>query len=94
MGVQEALADLGSTADEVAASLRYRGIKGSIDDPCGCPIANYIKSLGYGYASVGGGFAYAARDDIRLATECLPLPGPVQQFIRAFDNRAYPDLNE
>lgn len=43
--VTAALVTLGNTADEVAASLREKGITGHVSDSGLCPIANYIKTL-------------------------------------------------
>ncbi len=42
MDVLVALLDLGSTGDEIARTLKERGIAGRPRSPQGCPIAHYL----------------------------------------------------
>ncbi|WP_329242834.1 hypothetical protein OG417_44820 [Actinoallomurus sp. NBC_01490] len=41
--LSQVLAQLGNSPGKVAATLRTAGIRGKPHDPCGCPIAQYIK---------------------------------------------------
>lgn len=86
--VLELLAALGDTELEVAVSLRERGIKGRPGNARCCPVANYLTP----------GVPCVAVDEDSVAfsgkhsREYVLLPGPVADFVIAFDHGAYPDL--
>lgn len=83
---------LGNTADEVADSLRLRGIKGYKGDACQCPVANYlIAELGTypGDLVTYDIVSYSTPDDSGFS---FRTPEPVFQFILRFDTGVYPDL--
>lgn len=72
--IQQALAELGDTAMDVAINLRMKGIKGLRREPFSCPVANYLLSeTGY---RVGVSPAY---------THDIETPAPVAEFVRSFD---------
>lgn len=84
--VEEALAALPPTADEVAELFAEIGIKGTPGAGGHCPVANYLKQefpadprpVFYYDAAVGDVF--------------VPAPAHLFAFARAFDDGAYPDL--
>ncbi len=78
----KALESLGSTPDEVAQSLRDKGIKGARCHTGYCPLAKLIG----GYVHVQG--AYVGRE------EGFELPKACKEFIRAFDYGSYQDIHE
>jgi hypothetical protein len=80
----ELLTRLGTTADEVAATLRDLGIRGQRFDGCDCPVARYLADHGHEMA-VGSVSA-------KSQWERVLLPHPVAHFAMAFDQGAYPEL--
>ena len=76
---------LGTTAAEVAESLRAMGVRGVRGNPCTCPIARY---LGPGWEVSGN---EAAGVDV-LHYRLVSLPSPVRAFLRGFDGGLYPEL--
>lgn len=79
------LSVLGSTPDQVAATLVSKGIKGEPMRVCFCPIANYLKSIGYitpytDSMGAGAGDIYS------------PVPEAVSLFIMAFDDGEFAEL--
>lgn len=87
MGPADYLAALGRTADEVAATLAALGMTGSQIVADYCPVARYLHDHAkLGWAAVS--CASIAGD--RFAT--FDTPGPVADFVRAFDRGAYPEL--
>lgn len=83
---------LGKTPDEVADSLRAKGIVGrQISAGC-CPVANYLKSSTRESCepSVCAYFVDLL-DGVTPATRVVPGPA-VANFIRNFDRDKYPDL--
>jgi hypothetical protein len=87
MTVEEALAALGKTEAEIAESLVAGSWRGKPLDGCKCPIANYLKAMGFDVAV----------DQERLTTdegEEIETPDAVSEFIEAFDGGTYPNLIE
>lgn len=90
-GIKQLRPQLGplNTADDVAAWLRSKGIKGRRN--CGeyCPMAVLMKKeLGTDGAVANNGFQFA---DMKLQ---LAFPPEIQKFIIRFDAGYYPDLEE
>jgi hypothetical protein len=93
------LADLGRTADEIAASLAAAGIAGAINEPCECAIARYIRANGYksvGVVNADSGPG-GPRDCFQVEATgsdgyVIGDSGPIADFIRAFDREEYPHL--
>ena len=86
------LAALGSTQDEVAATLRAAGIKGLPGKACSCPVAEWVTWAGFtqvevGKESITGLYVFTAQEKVVLGHA-----GPVVDFVRAFDGGGYPDL--
>jgi hypothetical protein len=100
--VKELLDSLGETADEVADFLRSRGITGTPEDPCFCPIANLIKveipeaadSFLWDTDDEVAGF-FVCRNYVKAPDGEITPPHPVAQFIFEFDNNgAYDYLSD
>jgi hypothetical protein len=88
--VRVLLRSLGTTADEIADSLRQRGITGLREDGCRCPIANVIRaeipeSRDARWDDADGAWfacgSYVSTPDGRVFT-----PAGIDDFIHAFDN--------
>jgi hypothetical protein len=93
------LAGLGSSSDEVAASMQAAGISGSPKNNRSCAVALYvsalmgaeprIRSVTVGHCSLL--IHLAAPPEFRPAGRLLiQLPKPVRQFVAAFDAEQYP----
>jgi hypothetical protein len=102
MQVTEWLTELGSTADEVADTLRAAGIKGT-SSAWKCPVAKWLQAkvtaAGGHSVSVGPTGASVWLDADRYAGQRVyvdTMPSPVRAFIRAFDREqaSYADLRE
>jgi len=85
MSLEQELASLGETTCEVASKIQRAGIKGSKGSCISCPVARYLQSRGYLGAKVGAGSTTFYGDYVLN-------PSPVQQFVTAFDNGLYPEL--
>ena len=84
---------LGNSADAVAEKLGYLEVTGNRQSSNTCPIANFLKDVGFGFVSVGPYTASVQWDDGDLSmTDGVTLPAPVREFIAKFDDRQYPDL--
>lgn len=80
------LADLGTTAEQIAASLKEMGVTG--DHRSGsCPVANFLNRQGDDKTySVGMAVIYPG------AEVYISSPEPIRQFVWEFDGGKYPDL--
>jgi hypothetical protein len=91
----KALEDLGETLEEVYTKLKEAGIKGRQTVCSMCPIANYLSELGFRSPKVGIGAGIDAgsptTDEIYLG---VPHTEATKQFVRAFDDGHFPDLEE
>lgn len=83
------LASLGASADEVADTLRSKGVRGLPCAPGACPIARAIeRDLG----SPGRcGVSHAWTED---REDSVAMPEPVAEFVKAFDRGRYADLQD
>ena len=101
--VRVLLESLGDTPDQVADTLRARGITGFPEDPTYCPIANLIKAEVPAAANQDlwtydlgdeGYFVCMSYVQIFGESDELRPPMPVKKFIAAFDglDEAYLDL--
>lgn len=80
-----------ATADEVAASLRAKGIKGRINTARTCPIARLVCGLGPEWAKAIVGSFRIFNGHVNLH---IDPPEGVCAFIEKFDEGHYPDLVE
>ena len=97
--LKEALAQLGTTSDEVAWSLRRLGIRGNKNSGATCPIANYLRPLFSWFHSIDAVQIYQTysptfgedpEEDYVGVCSC---PAPIDEFINRFDEDGdYPDL--
>ena len=93
---EAALRSLGTTADEVAASLEKLGVLGQRQHGEHCPLARYLTECFGKKAFVGhDDVAIPRHDKPQLASEVLDrLPVGSYHFVRQFDGGAYPMLDE
>lgn len=83
--VAQALADLPTEPDDIAAVFAEIGIRGLAGNACHCPVANYLRELdGVNHLVVGHG--------ANLGAGRVPLPDHVREFVLRFDEGAYPGL--
>jgi hypothetical protein len=89
-----ALAELGDTADEVAESLRNRGIGGKRGCGDRCPLANFLcRETGVSDAEVTDqDISVAAKGDIFHSGAYFLATEPIHDFVTAFDAGRYPLL--
>jgi len=87
LSLTEALNALPGTADAIAARLGAQGCRGARENAEHCPIANWLRTLGF----VG---PYVAPDYIVVDQEerSVPTPGPVADFTIRFDDGEWPEL--
>jgi hypothetical protein len=89
------LAALGDHEDQVAASLKARGITGERGHCGTCPIAVYLlrSDLGCYAVDVDGSIYlwFVGPDDIQHV-EKISMPDPVNEFVCAFDTGRYDEL--
>jgi hypothetical protein len=101
--IEQDLAALGETPDEVAGWLRQFGIKGFRYSPSGCPIYRYLHDR-QGHTEILGvdTAMYKGQEAVNITFEyncdgshATVIPGEaVHQFIDAFDDGMYDDLND
>lgn len=80
---------LGETADQVAARLLLRGIKGQPRDFSACPLANYLRREGVLDPCIDGLTLFASAGPFRVI---IRLGSATQRFVSNFDLGLYPDL--
>jgi hypothetical protein len=99
------LAGLGSTADEVAATLRAAGIKGSRTECHDCPGARYIASKARELVPAADQVTVTLTADKAVIDITRPgtddyrevrasTPGALEDFLDGFDSGDYDDLAE
>lgn len=94
--VREALEALGSTSDEVAQSLRDKGITGNPSDSRTCPVSNLIRKILHGNYVIDVGGVWASWHPVNPTSSAeflrIHLPTPTATFICRFDLGVYADL--
>lgn len=80
---------LGETKEAVAASLLAAGAKGVPQNPCNCPLANYLALHDVRTAAVYMG---VARVFVGGFWDLLSLPRAVERFRAAFDGGDFAEL--
>jgi hypothetical protein len=93
----EALTDLGSTPEQVAATLQAKGIKGKCLAADTCPIAMYINSIlpNKTKCRVGGvviNFYDTSFIDRGRWKSSITITTTIVEFISKFDTGSYPEL--
>lgn len=83
------LTALGGTRDEVAQTLTDGGYRGRMSDSSECPVARYLKSLGYLVSST---FMYTSVMTADGDSVMITTPTAVIKFMAEFDRGAYPRL--
>ena len=91
------LALLGTTSDEIAATLRNKGIKGRRGQHQDCPIYHFLAEQDFAWI-VCGAFLYRPPEQPPSLAFCywtqMRLPDCVRTFIARFDDGDFPDLVE
>jgi hypothetical protein len=97
MNAAELLASLGATADEVAQSLRDRGIVGRRAVARQCPLAELLSrecpDVQHGPWVVGMVLAFLDKRSAFDPDTSFELPDGALEFRLAFDAGAYPELD-
>lgn len=88
--VKAKLAALGTSARAVAKNLRALGIKGEMEEPSSCPLANYLTK------DDPNGMAEVCNDEITVWSGAVwvtfDTPGHLSTFVENFDKGQYPGL--
>jgi len=91
----ELLTALGSSADEVAASLARRGIRGDRHECASCPVARYLRRFAWcSHVEIGGTKTRRpyAMVSHRGSKAIARLPDAVRDFVLGFDDGRYAGL--
>lgn len=91
MNIQQALAALGSTAEQVAQTLKAKGIKGVRAKIGSCPVASYLQRECYD-DGITVGLSCAGNDNLVSVSQQEEIPDHVRKFVRDFDDGLYPEL--
>jgi hypothetical protein len=86
--LENALAALGTTANEIAARLTAEGCTG-FRGPYDCPVAEYLRR------TFGQTLSVCFDETFSLSGNAITLmqtPAPIRRFIAAFDRGRYPQL--
>lgn len=86
--IHEALLFLGTTAAQVAESLRALSLKGAKVFPSYCVLAQYLRKLGYSKVEVGANAVFVEKRKV------YELPEHLYEFRNRFDQGFYPHLLE
>lgn len=91
--IYKKLAELGENSEVVAINLVGFGITGSRYNDKQCPIANYVKTLGYqhAYTISAGVLAYRTTLGKRIVVNN---PYPIRNFIHEFDAGRFSYLDQ
>jgi hypothetical protein len=88
--LEQALAELGSTADEIAAALIAKQMRGSRKSGTCCPIATYL-SVAFDEPEVTENSISVADGD--YDAPWIHTPRHVHEFITRFDGGEWPELD-
>lgn len=89
--VVEVLESLGPDIVAVADTLRRAGIRGRRHDAFCCPVALYVAA-GLGCPDNDNDHIAVGTDEVLVDDDEIELPDHVVDFVTAFDNGSYPDL--
>lgn len=84
--VTKFLTALGSTPDEIAKTLKRRGVKGVAFQSDKCPLVNALKRRWPSRQII------ASIDVVYIDDDEITLPRSCQRFVSNFDSGLYPDL--
>lgn len=88
--IAELLINLGSTAEQVAQTLKHWQISGVRGSSCGCPIAIYIRQSSSMYAEVD---VAVGLDTLYLDSFPVELTDAVKDFVFRFDEGEFSELD-
>lgn len=85
---------LGDTPEKIAKEFEIREIKGQQEDPCYCPIANYLRMIGNCKAVYvkAGSIKVVFRNNLKSSISLSNNYYHIKNFIYDFDNGEYPYL--
>lgn len=90
--LEEMLGRLGDEPDVIAAEIAKAGITAVRNEPCDCAVARWLTHNGYSKVDVmlsdADGYVVYADDEIFDLGD----DGAIPDFIRAFDNGSFPQL--
>lgn len=89
LSLEQALAELPDTADGIAAYLTEQDCRGKRDDGTCCPLANYLRGIGFLAPHVDPDVAFEGVHD--AAT--VRLPTGARRFVARFDEGEWPQLD-
>ncbi|QDU62133.1 hypothetical protein Pan216_30000 [Planctomycetes bacterium Pan216] len=89
---EAALSGLGTTADDVTASLLRAGCTGDHCSANTCPIARFLFRFGFREVTVVGDWAVVRTSSSSVEYWQIVLPDAVNDFVRDFDTNHYPQL--
>jgi hypothetical protein len=79
----------GKNADEIAAMVKRRGIKGRMGTTYGCPMALLLNQARHGEFVIGRKYVVRRSGD---RIEKQRTPRNIEAFVRKFDIGGYPDM--
>lgn len=89
----EAIQTLGETPESVMTALREKGIKGYRQMAGDCPVARYLKAMGFAHVTVASTASCYLNPECHNADETHHLPAGVKQWITDFDSGKYPEFH-
>lgn len=89
LSLEQALAELPDTADGIAAYLTEQECRGKREDGDYCPIANYLRGIGFRDPHVGLALAFEGVHE----AETVHLPDGARRFVARFDEGEWPELD-
>jgi hypothetical protein len=94
--IENLLAAMGDTPDAVANAIRSRGVRGMRDSPSLFnPVVRYLnRALAVGSRLEVGVSGTVLRLQLAGKVREVPLPPAVQEFLRAFHEGRFPDLEQ
>jgi hypothetical protein len=87
LSLEQALAELPDTADGIAAYLTEQDCRGKREDGDYCPIATYLRGIGFLAPHVDPDVAFVG------GAETVHLPDGARQFVYRFDEGEWPQLD-
>jgi hypothetical protein len=91
LSLEQALAALPGTADDIAAHLAAKGIRGAREDSCNCPMVVYLTSLDFDRVNVTLS-RILARAQPGGALVDVRTPWWIAEFVHRFDEGEWPEL--
>jgi hypothetical protein len=88
VNIEQAIASLGDTIDNVFYTLQSAGVKGERGEATSCPIAKYLGAIYPAFMQVCESHVTVAGSRIHT----YPFPDHISEWIRRFDAGYYPEF--